>query len=138
MADGAEKEPQIMAVPYEFAPGHRVVYADDMTVNSKTDGLGTILQLRFTRLDTSPRGEVISLAPTDDGAGLYQVGPQKFTGTEPRKSVEIDVLLRPDIAFKIANAIVTRIKSLSEEQKERYQIPKIETEHLRPDQEGRS
>ena len=138
MTEGAEKKPQIVVVPYEFAPGHRVVYADDVTVNSKTDGLGTIFQLRFTRLDTSPRGEEIPMAPTEDGAGLYQVGPQKFTGMEPRKSVEIDVLLRPDIAYKIANAIVTRIKSLSEEQKERYQIPKIETEHLGPDEEGHS
>ncbi len=135
MTDGAEKEPQIVVVPYEFAAHHRVIYADDATMNLKTDAVGTIMQLRFTRLETAPTGEEIPFAPTEDGAGLAQVGPANFVGTEPRKSVEIDVLLRPDIAFKIANAIVTRIKSLSEEQKERYRLPNIEIEVVEQTQE---
>ncbi len=135
MTDGAEKEPKIVAVPYEFAPGHRVVYADDVTINTKTDAIGTIMQLRFTRLESTPTGEQIPFAPTDDGAGLRQVGLPVFTGTGLRKSVEFDVLLRPDAAFKIANAIVARIEAMDEEQRKRYQIPKIEVEYLRPDQE---
>ena len=135
MTDGAENKPQIVVVPYEFAPGHRVVYADDVTVNSKSDGLGTIMQLRFTRLDTSPRGEEIPFAPTKDGTGLKQVGPQKFIGSEPRKSVEVDVLLRPDIAFNIAQAVIKRLASLEGEQKERYRLPKIEIEAVEQTQE---
>lgn len=135
MTDGAEKKPQIVVVPYEFAPGHRVVYADDVTVNTKTDGLGTIMQLRFTRMDTSPRGEEIPMVPTEDGAALKQVGPQKFIGNEPRKSVEVDVLLRPDIAFKIAQAVIKRVASLEGEQRERYRLPNIEIEDIEQTQE---
>ena len=128
MTDGAENKPQIVVVPYEFAPGHRVVYADDATMNLKTDAVGTIMQLRFTRLETAPTGEEIPFAPTEDGAGLAQVGPANFVGTEPRKSVEVDVLLRPDVAFNIARAIIKRIGTMEEGQRERYRIPKTEIE----------
>lgn len=119
----AQRAGRTLQIPYVLASHHRVICADDATVNSKIDALGTTLQLRFTRLETVPTGERVRVEIK--GGVTRQVAPPEFTGTEPRKTVEVDVIMRPDRALGVANAILTRLQAMEPAQRERYRIPDI-------------
>ena len=119
----SRKKRETLEIPYILAAHHKVVCADDATISSKTDILGTTIQLRFVRLKTVPMGESI---PVQVEAGFTkQIGPTEFTGTDVRKAVEVDLLLRPDHAFAVAQAILTRLEALDPTQRARYRIPEI-------------
>ncbi len=119
----AQRADRTLQIPYVLASHHRVICADDVTVNSKTDALGTTLELRFTWLETVPTGERVRVETK--GGVTRQVAPAEFTGTEPRKTVEVDVLMRPDHALGVAKAILTRLQALNPAQRKRYRIPVI-------------
>lgn len=130
----SRKKRETLEVPYILAAHHRVVCADDAAVNSKTDILGTTFQLRFTRLETVPMGERFPVQV--EGGATKQIGPTEFTGTDARKAVEVDVLLRPDHAFAVAQAILKRLEALDPAQRARYSIPEIKRVEVKKEKEG--
>lgn len=130
----SRKRRETLEIPYILAAHHRVVCADDATVSSKTDILGTMIQVRFIRLETVPMGESIPVQV--EGGFTKQIGPAEFMGTDARKAVEVDVLLRPDHAFAVAQAILTRLEALDPTQRARYRIPEIKKVEVEKEKEG--
>ncbi len=102
------------------ASNFRVCAADSANLTQLYDGVGTVFQLTFTRLDSTPVSESFSVRKSDQG--VQQIGQTEFEAPA-RKIQEIAVQLRPDQALRIANVIVQNVDRLSAAQKKRYGIP---------------
>ncbi len=118
MADIDDTDEKI-TVPHVPASNFRLCVADSANVTSLFDGVGTVLQLTFTRLDATPVSESFPASKSDQG--VRQTGPVKFE-TPIRKIQEFGVRMRPDHAQKIAQVIMEHLGKLDATQKQRYGI----------------
>jgi hypothetical protein len=120
MAEQARRETRTLTI--ELAPDFRTVVSDSMVINLRTDQIATVVTLAFTRVDNTPTTEEIDVDVGPDG--VEQKGPSRFN--QPvRKIKEVDVLMRPDEAFKAAMVILETLEKLDEGQKKRYRLPKM-------------
>ena len=102
------------------ASNFRVCAADGANLTQLFDGVGTVFQLTFTRLDSTPVSETFSGRRLDQG--MEQTGQTEFEAPI-RRIQEFGVQLRPNQALRIANVIVENLGRLSAAQKKRYGIP---------------
>lgn len=102
------------------ASNFRVCAADGAILTQLYDGVDTVFQLTFTRLDSTPVSESFSARSLDQG--MEQTGQTEYE-TPICRIQEFGVRLRPDQALKVADIIVKNVGRLSTAQKKRYGIP---------------
>lgn len=117
-------EQEKVRIEYKISREFRVVFADAAILSQFGDGLATSIKITFTR--TEPVVVAETFSGREEGGTFTQDGPPEFE-TAFQKTKEIAVLLRPDHAFSLAQALISNLSNLDDLQRERYRLPKIDT-----------
>lgn len=111
--------PREIDLKYERAEGYRNVVVDNATTIALSDAAGVRMFASFTRIETVPISEK---AIEMDGGGVGLI-PGSLPVTEPRKTLEVTLEMRPDTVLAIANALFKALEGLGQPYKNLYGIP---------------
>ena len=120
MADN-DQPTESVTLQYVEARDFKAAAIDNTLVTTSYDGTATTFELTFTRLTNSPQSETFEALR--EGDGIRQVAPTKYDA-QARRIKECAILMRPDHVMNLITRLIEDISKLTDEQKDRYNIPK--------------
>ena len=120
MADD-DQPTESITLPYVAARDFKVAAIDNTLVTKSYDGIATTFELTFTRLANTPQSETFEAVR--EGDSIRQVSPIKYDA-QAHRIKECSILMRPDHVMNLVSRLMDDISKLTDEQKDRYNIPK--------------
>jgi hypothetical protein len=104
---------------YVRSADFRKCLIDAATTVMLSDPFGDRIQTSFMRMDVIPTGEIITRHEDGRIELIQGITPE----TEPQKTVEFAIEMRPDIALQIANGLLAALQKMPSIRKAWYGIP---------------